>query len=255
MPEKMRCMPVFCVLHAAPVKAMTFGAAPHARVTGRSGSGRARCATVGADATAGPAGADSAWHGHGVGGVNKGVLLLITGPMFAGKSHVLIARARELGASARMLKPAFDTRDGAAVAASRTGARLPAEAISRWPAALPPTVRTLLVDEAQFLVSPHYEGDAAADILGAVSAGLDVVVGALDTDYLRRPFPVVEALMPHADEREQLQARCHRCGAPARWTAKKSETGQLLELGDDELYEARCDRHWSLPGVPAAGAA
>ncbi|MCQ8239721.1 thymidine kinase [Rhizosaccharibacter radicis] len=173
-------------------------------------------------------------------------MTLIAGPMFAGKSHALIRHSTRLGRAALLVKPGFDTRDGAAVVASRAGASAAALPVSRWPV-LPPGVGTVLIDEVQFLTAPHYEGDLPADVSAALAAGVDVIAGGLDTDYLRRPFAVVEALAAMADRREMLHARCHRCEAPARWTAKKNETGRRLELGDADLYEARCDRHWSAP--------
>lgn len=176
----------------------------------------------------------------------RGELVLITGPMFAGKSAALIAQAAAHGPDALVLKPAFDTRDGAAVIASRDRTRAEALAVASWPdaAAAHPV---LVIDEVQFMVSPHYAGDIVADIGRAVAAGACVTVGGLDTDYLRRPFDIITRLSACADRHLVLHARCHTCEQPAMWTAKKTETGQRLELGDDDLYEARCEEHWTEP--------
>lgn len=176
----------------------------------------------------------------------RGELVLITGPMFAGKSAALIAQAAAHGPEALVLKPAFDTRDGASVIASRDRSRAEALAIASWPdaAAVHPV---LVIDEVQFMVAPHYAGDIVADIKRAVAAGACVTVGGLDTDYLRRPFDTITRLSACADRHLVLHARCHVCESPAMWTAKKTETGQRLELGDDDLYEARCEEHWTEP--------
>lgn len=179
-------------------------------------------------------------------GDGAGGLLLLTGPMFAGKSSSLIAHACAHGTDALMLKPAFDTRDGDALVSSRDGSRLPALPVARWPAAASGRA-CIVIDEVQFMVPPHYEGDIVDDIRAAAASDIQVVVGGLDADYRRRPFDVTARLAALADRHVVLQARCHICDAPAAWTAKLSDTGRRLELGDAGLYEARCDRHWSLP--------
>ena len=177
--------------------------------------------------------------------MQRGRLAVITGPMFAGKTAVLIARARK--AQAMALRPAFDTRGGIGLISSRDHSTFPALSVSSWPAEAAGQA-ALVLDEAQFMMPPRYAGDVVADVLAAVRAGTDVAVSGLDTDYLRHPFEVIARFRAVADEEVMLRARCHVCGAPAAWTAKKSETGRLLEVGDTELYEARCDTHWSAPG-------
>jgi thymidine kinase len=183
-----------------------------------------------------------------------GALLLMTGPMFAGKSSALIAHASACDGGVLVLKPAFDVRDGVSLVSSRDGSSIAALPVSSWPAQAA-SARTLVIDEVQFLVAPHYDGDIVDEVLGAVASGQKVVVGGLDTDYLKRPFEPVARLAGHAARHVRLTARCHVCDAPACWTAKRQETGRRLELGCDELYEARCDLHWSPPdAVPAAKA-
>lgn len=200
-------------------------------------------------------------------GDRKGELLLLTGPMFAGKSSSLIAFLQDQAAIARSpgadepglpecgplaFKPAFDTRDGDTTIRSRDRSRMAALPISSWPTQVARHA-ALAIDEVQFLVPPHYRGDIVDDIRAAVAGGALVAAAGLDTDYLRRPFEVVARLIAIADRHLALRARCHVCDAPAAWTAKMIETGQRLEL-DDGLYEARCDLHWSPPGTaPADG--
>ena len=181
----------------------------------------------------------------------QGRLTVITGPMFAGKTSALIRRMLRHGPGALVLKPAFDTRGGETTISSRDHSSHPALAITSWPAdaARHPV---LALDEAQFMTAPHYAGDVVADALGAMRDGAVLTVSGLDTDYLRQPFEVIERFRALADEEVVLRARCHVCGAPATWTAKKTDTGRLLEVGDADLYDARCDAHWSRPGSTAA---
>lgn len=184
-----------------------------------------------------------------------GCLTVITGPMFAGKTSALIRLMHRHGPGVLVLKPAFDTRSGKATISSRNHSSHRALAITSWPAEAA-RYPVLALDEAQFMTAPRYAGDVVADGLAAVRAGVVLVVSGLDTDYMRQPFEILERFRGLADEEVVLRARCHVCGAPAAWTAKKTDTGRLLEVGDVDLYDARCDAHWSppgsSPGVPAA---
>jgi len=167
--------------------------------------------------------------------------------MFAGKSAHLIAAAKEQ-TDVLALKPGFDTRDGCELV-SRDGSHLAAVSANVWPAEAH-HYSHIVLDEGQFWVAPHYQGDIVQDIRDVRARGVDVTVGGLDTDYRRVPFDVMERLREEADDVIVLKARCHVCGAPATWTAKTHDTGHLLETGDQELYEARCEAHWTLPERP-----
>ncbi|GBR50272.1 thymidine kinase [Neokomagataea thailandica NBRC 106555] len=178
----------------------------------------------------------------------SGRLVLYVGPMFSGKSAHLIAEAHAAPCSVEsvlVLKPAFDTRSGAEIA-SRNGTSLAARSVAAWPEDAG-QYKAVVLDEVQFMVQPHYEGNIVAELLEARDQGTTVIVGGLDTDYRKQAFPIVEALAKHADDVRALTARCHVCGRAARWTAKMHDTGQLLETGDSELYQALCDAHWHLP--------
>ncbi|AOX19477.1 thymidine kinase [Kozakia baliensis] len=176
--------------------------------------------------------------------MSRGFLTVYAGPMFAGKSAYLIEAAAHAD-NVLCLAPAFDVRSGQRLH-SRTGVSRPARSIEEWPRDAR-DFSDIVIDESHFLVSPYYRGDVVADILSARDAGLNIIAGGLDTDYHQEAFPVMTRLMAAADRTVVLQARCHACGAPARWTAKKRETGHVLETGDADLYEARCDAHWTLP--------
>ncbi|GBR13081.1 thymidine kinase [Asaia spathodeae] len=176
--------------------------------------------------------------------VPRGILTVYAGPMFAGKSaHLLQDHPDQEGTLC--LAPAFDTRSGASIH-SRVGLRRPARSISCWPSDFA-RFRHILLDEGHFMIAPHYTGDVVADIAKSLEAGIDISVAGLDTDFMQHDFDVMARLRVLADRYVPLTARCHVCEAPARWTAKKRQTGHVLETGDDDLYEARCDAHWAPP--------
>lgn len=176
--------------------------------------------------------------------MGRGILTVYAGPMFAGKSAHLLAETPEDN-STLCLSPAFDTRSGARIH-SRAGLTRAARAVSSWPEDYG-CYRHILLDEAHFMIAPHYAGDVVLDIENALARGIDVSVAGLDTDFMRQEFAVIGALRLQADRFVPLRARCHVCNEPASWTAKKRQTGHLLETGDAELYEARCEHHWAAP--------
>lgn len=176
--------------------------------------------------------------------MKRGILTVYAGPMFAGKSAHLLQDHPEQD-DTLCLAPVFDTRSGASIH-SRVGLCRPARSVSAWPADFA-LFRHILLDEGHFMIAPHYTGDVVADIRRSLDAGIDISVAGLDTDFMRQDFAVMARLRLLADQYVPLMARCHVCGAPAPWTVKKRQTGHVLETGDEDLYEARCEAHWAPP--------
>ncbi len=70
----------------------------------------------------------------------------------------------------------------------------------------------------------------------------DVYVCGLDGDYLKRPFGEILNLIPHCESVCKLQAMCMSCknGTPASFTKKLTNSDQLVEIGDTEIYMPVC---------------
>ena len=181
---------------------------------------------------------------------NRGRLVLVLGPMYAGKTTELLGRLRgeRRARACEAVKPAFDVRYGADRIASHDGDAEAARPIRRW-GDVDPAARAVFIDEVQFLEPPHFDGDAAAGVGSLLSRGVDVTACGLDTDWRRVPFRVAAALEAMADSVVRRTARCAVCGGAAAWTFKKSGAGPSVELGAGETYEARCGRCW--PSAPA----
>ena len=176
-----------------------------------------------------------------------GLLEVICGPMFSGKSTKLQKRllvARDFyGRGVLCLKPAFDTRYGESRVVSHDGKGIEACAIASWPD-IPGDIRSVFVDEVQFLAAPLFSGDAVAGIKDLLSRGIDVTACGLDCDWKGDPFHVTASLAAMADKLDKRTARCTVCNSPATKTFKKVPNAELVELGEKELYEARCNGHW-----------
>ena len=167
-------------------------------------------------------------------------LVVICGPMFAGKSTRLInegERYAKAGFKVVYLKPATDTRYSMNEIVTHDQLKVPASLIknelkSRY---VVERADVILVDEVQF-IEPHL----IEDIIELANEKIVIVAG-LDLDHAQQAFKVVEALMPHADEVIKVKGFC-ACGNETRYSLLKEhiETNEQVHLGADEAYEAVC---------------
>jgi thymidine kinase len=179
---------------------------------------------------------------------SPGVLEVITGPMFSGKSEELIRRLkRALIARQRVAcyKPDVDLRYHRTHIAShsaQTHEAVPVSSVEHLRAALFPELQQLEVvgiDEVQFLST-----DVIPVIAELVGLGKRVIAAGLDMTYAAEPFGPVPALMAMADSVSKLSAVCMVCGASAIHTQRLSQSQELVVVGATGMYEARCRAHF-----------
>jgi thymidine kinase len=174
---------------------------------------------------------------------DQGWIEVIAGPMFSGKSEELIRRVTRYHLArvpTQTFKPSLDNRYADEEVVSHSQLSTAAEPVATSQELLEAVQdRTVVVgiDEAQFFD----EGlvDVARLLAGA---GKNVIVAGLDLDYLRRPFEPVPTLMLHAEYVTKTLAVCHRCGGPGLFTQRLVEGDDLVVLGAQDSYEARCRR-------------
>lgn len=181
-------------------------------------------------------------------GQGGGMIEVICGPMFAGKSTELLRRAERLrrgGQRVLVVSPALDTRSGADVVQTHDGDTLPCVRVS-GAEELRDTVMTRLgdldavcVDEVQFLPL-----DALPVLREIAWCGLRVVCAGLDLDWSGEPFPVVMHLLAVAEKVKKLSAVCVVCGADAAKSYRRSASTEQVVVGGADSYEARCTRCW-----------
>ena len=180
----------------------------------------------------------------------RGWVEVICGPMFSGKTEELIRRLRRAIIARKrvqVFKPAADTRYADAELVTHAATRMSSEAIASASDILTktdPRTQVLGIDEANFfgpgLVS-------AADQLA--SAGKQVIIAGLDTDFRGRPFPPIPDLLAIAESITKMLAICTRCGLPAKHSQRLVASEDLIVLGASDTYEARC-RYCFEPGIP-----
>lgn len=170
-------------------------------------------------------------------------LIVICGPMFAGKSTRLITEGEKYIKAGRQvvyLKPSSDTRYSVDEIVTHDQVKVPASLITNQLKNRYVVERAdvVLIDEVQF-IEPHL----VEEILALVNEGKTIIVAGLDTDYLGQPFPVVKELMPYADEVVKIKGIC-RCAKESTMTSLKKEAREqvkgIFNLGSDDQYEALC---------------
>ena len=177
-----------------------------------------------------------------------GVLEVITGPMFSGKSEELIRRlkrARIARQRVACFKPDIDLRyDRTAIAShsQQTHEAAPVSSVEHLRGTLFPQlgeVEVVGIDEVQFL-APEIVPLAAE----LVALGKRVLLAGLDMTFTAEPFGPVPALMAMADKVTKLSAVCMVCGASAIHTQRLGQSQELVVVGATGMYEARCRAHF-----------
>lgn len=184
---------------------------------------------------------------------DTGVIEVITGGMFSGKSEELVRRLRRAliaRQKVQVFKPAMDHRHDPSRLVTRDNRELAARSVPSAAAlrtALEPDVEVVGIDEAQFF------DVGLVELVGELAdSGLRVIVAGLDQDYLRRPFGPMPQILALAEYVDKMHAVCVVCGAPAHYSQRIAGGGEQVQVGDDEAYEARCRRCYE-PFVPGAG--
>jgi thymidine kinase len=176
-----------------------------------------------------------------------GWIEVICGSMFSGKSEELIRRLRRAIIAkqrVQIFKPTIDSRSDAEIV-SHSEMRMPSISIGSS-AELRDKVdhRTEVVgvDEAQFFDEGLVE---AAQQLA--DQGKRVIIAGLDKDFRGLPFGPIPSLMAVAEDVTKTLAICVRCGSPANNTQRLVESDELVVVGAQGVYEARCRRCFEPP--------
>ena len=176
-----------------------------------------------------------------------GTLEVICGPMYSGKTTETLKRIlwAKNGENKRVLiyKPSFDNRYAETEIVSHDGLRAVANSVNRI-TAIDPTYDLIVFDEVQFFTKPYFEDDIIEIVKSYLNEGINVFASGLDMDWQGNPFFVTGQLLAMADKVKKLKANCTISGRPAGKTFKKTGSGDSVELGAQDLYEARSNDYW-----------
>lgn len=172
-----------------------------------------------------------------------GWIEVITGSMFSGKSEELIRRLRRAEIArqrVQIFKPVIDQRYSSDHIVSHNDLRIHSDCVSTAAEVqekIDLRTEVIGIDEAQFL------GEALVDlVVRFADMGKRIIIAGLDTDYLGRPFHPMPELLAVADEITKTLAICMQCGNPAKHTQRLIASQDLIVVGAEGMYEARCRR-------------
>lgn len=166
---------------------------------------------------------------------------VVCGPMFSGKSEELIRRVTRSQIAripVQVFKPQLDDRYAETEIVSHSQWKIeaiPVETSTDLLRAVKDQTEVIGIDEGQFF------DEGLVDVVDNLAAtGKQVIVAGLDTDYLRRPFEPIPSMCDRAEYVTKMLAVCHRCGGPALYTQRLVRSDDLVVLGAQDAYEARC---------------
>ncbi|MFP4177603.1 MAG: thymidine kinase [Acholeplasmataceae bacterium] len=188
----------------------------------------------------------------------NGIIEVVCGPMFAGKTEELIRRIKRLEYAKQkvlVFKPKLDTRyrsNGEIVSHNRNKkCSIAIEQSSEILGYVEDDTDAVVIDEAQFLDDGII---AIADQLA--DQGIRVIIGGLDRDFRGEPFGPMPALLAQAEFVTKLTAICVKSGMPATRTQRiingkpAHYTDPTILVGAEETYEPRSRHFHEVPGKP-----
>jgi thymidine kinase len=179
-----------------------------------------------------------------------GIIEVICGPMFSGKTEELIRRVRRAQIArlkVQIFKPLIDNRYHKTDVVSHSSQKMeavPVKDAMELLSKILDSTRVVAIDEVQFF------DDTILKVAAKLARqGRRVICGGLDQDFTGKPFGPMPQLLAMADSVLKVQAICTVCGAPATKTFRKdSGRKEQVVVGEANLYEARCRTHFDYFG-------
>lgn len=180
---------------------------------------------------------------------NEGLIEVISGCMFAGKTEELIRRIKVFEFAKKkvfVFKPKIDNRYDSDKVVSHAGSAVESFAIEKAMQILDyidDSVDVVAIDEVQF-----FDEDIIFVCEHLAKSGKRVMCAGLDMDFRGMPFTVMAHLITVAEFVTKLTAVCMVCGAPATRSQRlinekpADYNDPIILVGAQESYEARC-RH------------
>jgi thymidine kinase len=186
--------------------------------------------------------------------LKQGILEVICGPMFSGKSEELIRRLRRAKIAQQrvgVFKHRLDEKRTTAGVVSHNGSTIEAFATDQPKDIITQVqehnITVIGIDEVQF-----FSNDIISVICQLINQGKRVVVAGLDTDFRCLPFGPMPTLLAIADKATKLQAICTLCGSEASCTQRlvdgkpAKHNDPIILVGAQEAYQARCRSCYSI---------
>ena len=170
----------------------------------------------------------------------KGLIEVICGSMFSGKTEELIRRLRRANFAnqkVEIFKPKLDFRYHKEDVVSHNKTTIPSTPVSSSAEIikLANDIEVIGIDEAQF-----FDEDLPSVCETLANNGARVIIAGLDMDFLGNPFGPIPALLARAEFVTKVHAICLGCGELAQFSHRKAKEEKLVLLGETEEYEPLC---------------
>ncbi len=169
-----------------------------------------------------------------------GIIEVITGSMFSGKTEELIRRlkrARIARQRVAIFKPVADNRYAKGEVVSHDENSITSSSVenSATILLLSSDVEVVGIDEAQFF------DKGLVEVCSKLAAqGIRVIAAGLDMDFKGQPFGPVPEMMAIADYVTKLHAICVRCGRVAQFSHRLVPGDERILPGEKNEYEPLC---------------
>ena len=185
----------------------------------------------------------------------NGLITVISGPMFAGKTKKLIEYYRDLKKANKKIlvfKHATDARYSQSEIVSHDNERIPTllvEDIKEIKKFLDRDTEVILIDEIQLFFSE----EVISFLDNLAKEGKEIIVSGLDwDDFNNTPFPFVAGLLAAADKVIKLKGVCDICGdkgVRSQWKLSWLPQKDIDYMGGAEKYGCRCRLHYIKPPI------
>ena len=173
------------------------------------------------------------------------MITVICGPMFSGKSSMLINYERRVNIAKKnyvTVNHSFDnryTKEGIAThdkIVSTGKNHITSSNITEVYEKVKQmkNIDTIIIDEAQFF------NDISQTISSLAFEGYNIICAGLNSDYAMKPFIAMNDLFAVADKIIHLQSTCVKCSADAPFTKRLTKDTNVIMIGEKDVYEPRC---------------
>jgi thymidine kinase len=178
--------------------------------------------------------------------MTNGILEVITGCMFSGKTTMLIDKMnsmKSMGMDVLSITHTIDDRYGANMIVSHDNVQMRAVPLVSLMQVFQikgyDECSVVCIDEAQF-----FEGLIDCVLHMVERDNKHVVVAGLDATYARKPFGEMMELVLYADHVHRLKGCCYKCDKPACFSIRIVGGTDTVLVGGSKMYQCACRVHY-----------
>lgn len=174
--------------------------------------------------------------------LNEEKIILISGPMYAGKSRQLISLFKEHeNKKIIAIRPVLDTRTDTIV--SRAGVSIPSVACDN----LKEIENEIINNEIIFIDEFHFFNESLVELIEKYKGQKTFYLSGLDKDFRKVNFPMYTKFKKICDKEIKMTAICFTCGRIAKYSKKNltdDNKDKIIEVDslENPKYFSACER-------------